>query len=133
MLDPMADALPAARPGPLSRLAPPLALMALIFLLSAQPDLSTGLGTWDLILRKGAHMAEFGLLWWLLWRATGHRHPLLAATATVLYGASDEWHQSFVEGRVGTPVDVLVDAAGVALAWVLSTRRRPARTQRIRV
>ena len=54
-----------------SRFAPPLLLMGLIFFLSAQPDLSTGLGTWDLILRKLAHMAEYGLLWLLWWRALG--------------------------------------------------------------
>jgi hypothetical protein len=53
----------------ISRFAPPLALMALIYFLSAQPDLSTGLGTWDLILRKIAHMVEYGLLWFLWWRA----------------------------------------------------------------
>jgi len=122
MLDPMADALPAARPGPLSRFAPPLALMALIFLLSAQPDLSSGLGFWDTVLRKGAHMVEFGLLWWSLWRASGHRRPLLAALAALAYAVSDEWHQSFVPGRVGAPIDVLVDAAGVSLAWALSAR-----------
>src|SRR3954470_13870906 len=40
------------------RYAPPLLLMALIFVLSAQPDLSSGLGVWDLILRKLAHMTE---------------------------------------------------------------------------
>ena len=36
---------------------PPVALMALIFFLSAQPDLSSGLGTWDLVLRKIVHFA----------------------------------------------------------------------------
>ena len=41
-----------------TRFAPPLALMGLIFFLSAQPDLSSGLGTWDTVLRKLAHMAE---------------------------------------------------------------------------
>ena len=39
-----------------SRFAPPLLLMGLIFFLSAQPDLSSGLGTADTILRKLAHM-----------------------------------------------------------------------------
>ena len=48
---------------------PPLALMAVIFLLSAQPDLSTGLGFWDLVLRKLAHMTSYALLTLLWWRA----------------------------------------------------------------
>jgi MYXO-CTERM domain-containing protein len=115
-----------------SRFAPPLALMAVIFAFSAQPDLGTGLGVWDTILRKLAHMAEYGLLWWLWWRALGYRDALAAAAITVAYAATDEFHQSFVTGRHGTPVDVLIDAAGVALAALavaLHRRRRRARAE----
>ena len=109
------------------RFGPPLALMALIFFFSAQPDLGTGLGMWDLILRKLAHMAEYGLLWFLWHRALGRRSPAVAVAITLAYAASDELHQSFVEGRNGTPVDVLVDAVGVAAAVRLHSRRRAAR------
>src|SRR5215207_7374609 len=91
--------------------------MAVIFLLSAQPDLNSGLGGWDTVLRKLAHMAEFGLLWWLWLRALGR--PVLAAVITLAYAATDEFHQSFVDGRVGSPVDVAIDAAGVGIAVVL--------------
>lgn len=113
------------------RFAPPLALMGLIFYLSAQQDLSSGLGTADLILRKLAHMTEYGVLF-LLWlralgRVGGTAAPALAAAVAVLYAASDEWHQSTVPGRHGTPVDVLIDAAGVALAFVLWRARRVSR------
>jgi MYXO-CTERM domain-containing protein len=110
-----------------SRFAPPVALMAVIFAFSAQPDLGTGLGVWDTILRKLAHMAEYGLLWWLWWRAFAYRHAVAAAAITLAYAASDELHQSFVTGRHGSPVDVLIDAAGVALAVLavaLHARRR---------
>ena len=110
----------------LSRFGPPLALMALIFFFSAQPDLGTGLGPWDTILRKAAHMAEYGLLWYLWHRALELPSPWPAAAITLAYAASDELHQSFVEGRPGTPVDVLIDAAGVALAIALHSRRRAA-------
>jgi VanZ family protein len=113
----------------LSRFGPPLALMGVIFFFSAQPDLSTGLGTWDLVVRKLAHMAEYGLLWLLWLRALGTRHPLAAATITLAYAASDELHQSFVEGRNGTPVDVLIDAAGVAVAAALYKRSRASRAR----
>jgi len=34
---------------------------------------------------------------------------------SVLYAATDECHQSFVGGRHGSPVDVLVDAFGAAV------------------
>ncbi len=111
----------------LNRFAPPLALMALTFFLSAQPNLNSGLGTWDTILRKGAHMTEYGLLWVLWSWAFGWRRPWLAAAIAIGYSATDEVHQTFVEGRHGTPVDVLVDAVGVAVAVLLYSRRRAAR------
>jgi hypothetical protein len=104
----------------LLRFGPPLLLMAVIFGLSAQPNLGTGLGTWDTILRKGAHMAEFGLLWWLWWRAFGYRWVGAAVAITLAYAASDELHQRFVEGRHGSPLDWLIDAAGVAVAIALT-------------
>jgi VanZ family protein len=107
----------------LSRFAPPLILMGVIFFFSAQPDLGTGLGTWDLILRKAAHMVEYGLLWFLWYRALELRNPLPAVAITLAYAASDELHQSFVEGRHGTPVDVLIDAVGVGIAVALVRAR----------
>ena len=112
----------------LGRWAPPLALMAIIFALSAQPDLSSGLGTADLILRKIAHMAEYGLLLFLWWRALADLAPprravALAFAASLAYAASDEYHQSFVEGRHGSPVDVLIDTVGMAVAAALILRR----------
>jgi VanZ family protein len=104
-----------------TRFAPPLLLMAVIFALSAQPDLGTGLGTWDTILRKAAHMAEYGLLWWLWARALGHQGR--AAAIAIVYAITDELHQTTVEGRHGTPVDVLIDSVGIAIAYA-ATRRR---------
>jgi VanZ family protein len=111
--------------------AAPLALMAVIYGLSAQESLSSGLGIWDLVLRKLAHAFLFGLLAVLWWRAL--RGPLpqrtalgVAATIAVLYGALDEYHQTFVLGRSGKFTDVLIDAAGVAIAvlWIRSSRAR---------
>ena len=110
----------------LNRFAPPLALMALTFYLSAQPNLSSGLGAWDLVLRKGAHMTEFGLLWFLWWRALGYGARWPAVVIALAYAATDEVHQTFVTGRHGSPVDWLIDAAGVAIAIVIAARvRRP--------
>jgi VanZ family protein len=102
------------------RFGPPLLLMGLIFFLSAQPDLNSGLGTWDTILRKAAHMTEYGLLWFLWWRALGYGNPLAAIAITLLWAASDEYHQSFVEGRHGTPWDVAIDAVGVGLGLLVA-------------
>jgi hypothetical protein len=102
----------------LSLLAPPLALMGVIFFLSAQPDLNSGLGTIDFIGRKLIHMAEYGLLWWLLLRAFGFARPGPAAGIALAYAATDEFHQTFVHGRSGSPADWAIDAVGVAVAWV---------------
>ena len=104
--------------------------MALIFALSATPDLSTGLGTWDLVLRKIAHVTIYALLWLTLTRAMDWRRPIAATIVALLYAAGDELHQSFVDGRHGTPVDVAIDAIGLglaALAWKLAARRRGGR------
>ena len=110
-----------------ARFGPPLLLMAVIFGLSAQPDLNSGLGTLDTVLRKLAHMIEFGALALLWWRAFGYRRLAAAVIVAVVYAATDEWHQSFVEGRVASPVDWCIDATGVALAVLIARRRRAAR------
>ena len=120
----------------MSRFGPPLAIMAVIWILSAQPDLRSGLDAdWDLVLRKLAHMVVFGTLFLTLWRALRWRgaRALPAGVLTVLYAVSDELHQTTVAGRHGSPVDVLIDAVGVGLAYALVTnlrRRRRARTPR---
>jgi hypothetical protein len=109
--------------GPVSRYGPPLAVMALIFALSATPDLSSGLGWWDLVLRKLAHVTIYTALWLALLRASEWRRPLAATVVALLYAASDEFHQHFVHGRHGTPVDVAVDAVGFVLAATASRAR----------
>jgi VanZ family protein len=109
--------------------APPLALMAIIFVLSAQPDLNSGLGTIDLIGRKIVHAGEYALLCFLWWRAlrtvtASRKAVVLALTIAIAYAATDEVHQRSVQGRHGTPVDVLIDAAGACVAAGLLLRRR---------
>jgi VanZ like family len=113
-------------PTALTRFGPPVLLMVVIFFLSAQPSLDSGLGAWDTILRKGAHMTEFGLLALLWWRALGRPGPAIAIA--LAYAATDEWHQTFVSGRHGTPTDWLIDATGVALA-VAAVRLRSSRAR----
>jgi VanZ family protein len=102
--------------------------MALIFVFSHQPDLSSGLGVWDLVGRKVFHAAEYALLCVLWWRAlAGTTRPgrALAAAAALsfAYAARDEVHQSFIEGRHGTPVDVAIDSLGIAAACLWVRRR----------
>ena len=100
--------------------APVLLWAAVIFAFSSVPDLGTGLGTWDLVLRKLAHAAEYAVLGALLLRAL--RDELPAFLAGSGYAITDELHQHFVSGRVGAPLDVLIDSAGVAIGIVLWRR-----------
>jgi VanZ family protein len=103
---------------------PVVAWAAVIFAFSAIPSLSSGLGGWDLVLRKLAHLTEYAILGALLLRAA--RRPWLALALAALYAASDEVHQHFVEGRHAAPLDVAIDALG-ALAGILAWRVLTAR------
>ncbi|HYF92866.1 MAG TPA: VanZ family protein [Symbiobacteriaceae bacterium] len=118
-----------------------VAWMALIFQLSATPDLRTvplaqrfhllpgvlGVELTNLLefaLRKAAHLAAFGVLAALAFRALSGSRPgwprrrlyLTSALFTVLYAASDEWHQTFVPTRSGSLRDVAIDTAGAVAA-----------------
>ena len=100
--------------------APVVAWAGVIFAVSAIPSLSSGLGTWDTVLRKLAHTTEYAVLGALLLRALGRERP--AFLAGVAYAATDELHQHFVPGRHASPVDVGIDAVGVAIGVVLWRR-----------
>ena len=95
--------------------APVLAWMAVIFALSSVPSLSSGL-SFDYVLRKCAHMAEYAILFVLLIRALGREAPAFALGVT--YAISDEVHQHFVRGRHASPVDVAIDSVGLAIGLV---------------
>ena len=110
---------------------PPLLLMGAIFFLSDQRSLDSGLGTVDLIGRKLIHFAEYALLCFLLWRAlatvtTPSRAALFAFLIASGYAATDEYHQTFVGGRHGSPLDWAIDSAGAAAA---ALRLRTARSR----
>ena len=106
---------------------PVIVWAGVIFALSSVPSLNSGLGTWDDVLRKCAHVTEYAILGFLLLRATGRELPALVLG--VLYAASDEFHQHFVHGRHASPVDVLIDSVGLLIGifviqrLVLQSRR----------
>jgi VanZ family protein len=109
-----------------SRLAtvwlPVFAWAAVIFAFSSIPSLSSGLGAWDTVLRKGAHITEYAILGALLYRALGRE--ALALAIGIAYAATDELHQHFVRGRHASPIDVGIDAVGVALGMLVWLRVR---------
>ena len=98
---------------------------AVIFAFSSVPSLGTGLGTWDLVLRKLAHLSEYAFLGLLLARAV--RRPALAVGLAAAYAVTDEIHQTFVQGRHGAPLDVAIDTLGAlvgVLVWSRWSRSR---------
>ena len=107
-----------------SRWLPVLVWAGVIFAFSSIPSLNSGLGTWDYVLRKGAHMTEYAILAGLLIRATGSF--AWAFGIAVAYAATDEFHQTFVRGRHGSPIDVGIDAVGALIGiavWRSKLRR----------
>lgn len=101
---------------------------------------------WELIhhiLRKSGHFIGYGtvsftfLRAWLYtlsrrgvstllaWRVEA---SILAILSTAIVASGDEFHQSFIPSRTGTPRDVLLDTAGATtlclLVWLICWRRR---------
>ncbi len=99
-----------------------------IYYLSSKPlNFFIVADVWELILRKFAHIFEFGVFAFLIFRILGQtekRHInwnlFWTFIFTVLYAVSDEYHQSFVAGRTGAYTDILVDSIGVIIAiWLI--------------
>ena len=71
------------------------------------------------IVRKSAHFTEYtvlGALFALFFNTFSFRGRCLCAWGcTTLYAATDEWQQSFVEGRGPLAGDVMIDSTGALL------------------
>lgn len=99
------------------------------------PDISPAtIASVQLLVRKAAHLTEYAVLGALFARAflRGHgkttaRYALLTWLICLAWAALDEFHQTFVASRTGSPIDVMIDAtgalAGLGIYW-LATRRR---------
>ena len=108
---------------------PSLLYMVLIFAVSSmkQPSLPMPKFEW-LAIDKLYHFIEYAILGILLTWAFVKAKPsvvpskliwLIAAVLSILYGASDEWHQTFVPGRSATLADWIADVFG-SIAGVLA-------------
>lgn len=110
----------------LSLWTPVAVYMALIYGVSAQSDAAPPAAVSDTL----AHAVVYVGLAVVVVRALAGGLPArvtrgIAGTALVVaigYGATDEWHQLFVPGRVGELHDLYADAfgacAGVVACWV---------------
>lgn len=117
--------MPQKFPPIVHRWFPALIVMLVIFAFSSQPSYSLpSFSGWDSLAKKGGHFIGYGLL------ALSYLHAFkydrkriwLAWLLSVLYAATDEFHQSFVPGRNASIFDVLIfDNLGAVFAlWFYS-------------
>ena len=124
-----------AWPATLALWVPPLLWLALIYYVSDQPTLPrTTEPLLNRVLFGLAHALEYAVLAWLLWRpltAKGTIKDWRRSAAILLLCALcallDEYHQSFVPGRMADWVDVTTDTAGALLALLALRHPRVAR------
>jgi len=116
---------------------PPILWMGLIFFLSSRPDLPHYPDALvDHVLKKAGHVAEYAILAFLYLRALSEKprririQPLLGSfVLSSLYALSDEYHQTFVPGRNGDLVDMIIDALGALAALLAIHLRRGAKEE----
>lgn len=110
---------------------PPILWMSLIFYLSSssKPPLIKD-PIINFFLFKTIHMIEFGTLFILLTRAFFNttkinlkKIMLISFIWAVFYGASDEFHQTFISGRNGNPIDVFIDSLGIYFVYWYVNRK----------
>lgn len=106
----------------LFRWVPAVAMMGIIFLASSTPASHLPyFGAIDLLVKKGGHAIGYALLGLSYFYALPSRlsipyRAVMALLMALLFSLSDEFHQSFVEGRTSSLRDVLIDAGGASLA-----------------
>ena len=118
------------------RWAAAVAWMGVIFWLSSRSTLPRPAGASPDLVAILGHLGAYAMLalllaWALLTRGRSMWETFAVAwVVAVLYGVSDEIHQSFVPGRDPAVFDVLTDATGAALAlgalwWWVGRLARP--------
>lgn len=100
----------------------------IIFYASSLPDLKPPLEIKNI--DKAAHVLEYLLFGFLLARAFSQQWPAVKlwqaiTICSLLYGISDEYHQSFVPGREAGVIDVIADTiGGFSGVWIHLFRQK---------
>ena len=106
-----------------------LGWMAIIFAFSHQANSGTVteeyFGVMNVPIRKMGHLGEYFILYVLTKFAIDGTtsgitkySAIIALFFSILYAASDEWHQSFVPGRSASARDVLIDSTGALMGLI---------------
>jgi VanZ family protein len=100
---------------------------------------------WNIVhhyIRKSGHFLGYGFIglawlraWWMtLPRSRFLQDASLAVLGTALVASCDEWHQTFLPNRTGTPWDVLLDCTGAitlqVIVYIFMRTLRPKRLAR---
>jgi VanZ family protein len=94
---------------------------SVIFYFSSLPDLRiTDKNILDFIVRKLAHISEYFILYALAFNSI--RNKKYALIFCILYAASDEYHQTFIQGRMGCVRDVLIDSIGIFVGYFFAEK-----------
>jgi phosphate butyryltransferase len=103
-----------------------------IFLFSNQPGVESTKLTSNLFLRKLGHFSEYAILGFFAFAYFSNifqigREKIQLETSFFIsflfcfsYAVSDEFHQTFVIGRDGNFMDVLIDSGGVLFGIIIS-------------
>lgn len=101
---------------------PPILWAMAIFTVSSITVGSSSDFYWkDFVIKKTAHVVEYGILATLIYRAlinsnvSSKKAMLYSVILAFLYGATDEFHQSFTPGRGPKFTDVLIDTFGATI------------------
>lgn len=101
---------------------PVLFWMALIFTFSSIQVGSSSEFYWkDFIVKKTAHLIEYGILATLMYRGLigskveKKKAMYFAVLTAFMYGLTDEFHQSFTPGRGPKFTDVIIDTTGATI------------------
>jgi len=108
------------------RWLPAILMMGAIFFFSSLPaGRVPSFGEWDLVIKKAGHASGYALLGLAYYFALPPRLSkgfrwILALFMAILFALSDEFHQSFVQDRNSSIIDVGIDTIGAAIALTIA-------------
>jgi VanZ family protein len=100
--------------------------MGFIFLLSSRQRIGVSeVYIYNFIIFKSLHMIEYAALFFLFFRAINKTFTkisqknalIIAVVLAILYGITDEMHQTFVPTREGSIRDIGIDTIGILLCF----------------
>ena len=106
---------------------------AAIFLFSNQVGEESSKISNDLIIRKLGHFSEYMILGFFSFSYLSNlfvkssefkdyrKTAITSLVFSVVYASSDEFHQTFVAGRDGNIIDVLIDSSGALVGIMIAS------------